>query len=58
MNKIIFLYRVNGALQNFSTHDTFSFANDSIKLNIFKSENRTDSEDLQVLIMAFQYKSG
>ena len=58
MNELTFLYRINGALQNFSTDDTFSFANASIKLNIFKSANGTDGADAQVLIMAFQYKSG
>ena len=53
-----FIFRINGALQNLSTHDTFSFANDSTKLNIFKPENRTDSDGVQVIVMAFQYKSG
>ena len=53
-----FISRINGAPQNLSTHDTFSFANDSTKLNIFKPENRTDSDGVQVIIMAFQYKSG
>ncbi|CAB4019865.1 hypothetical protein BRAFLDRAFT_84589, partial [Paramuricea clavata] len=39
--------RINGALQNLSTHDIFAFANDSIKLNVFNPGNRTDSDSVQ-----------
>ncbi|XP_028399971.1 uncharacterized protein LOC114523292 [Dendronephthya gigantea] len=53
------MLRVNGALQNFSGNNAQpSFANDSIKLNIFNPENRTESNGAQVIIMSFQYKSG
>ncbi|XP_028400060.1 uncharacterized protein LOC114523362 [Dendronephthya gigantea] len=49
--------RINGVLQSLSNHDPkFLFANDSIKLNIFNPDNRTESDG--VAIFAFQFKSG
>jgi hypothetical protein len=53
-----FMFRINGALQNLSILRSFSFANDSIKLNVFNPGNRTNTDGVQVIIMAFQYKSG
>jgi hypothetical protein len=55
---VSFFFRINGALQNLSIHRSFSFANDSIKLNIFNPGNRTDTDGVQAIIMAFQYKTG
>ena len=53
-----FFFRINGALQNLLIHRLFSFANDSIKLNVFNPGNRTDTDGVKVIIMSFQYKSG
>ena len=60
LHMILLSLRINGVLKNLSnTNDVkFSFANDSIKLNVFNPKNNTKVDDVLVIIMAFQYKSG